>query len=261
MSKLVTGSSLLLGSLIILVFNFLIPGNLDVFTKNVTEVNIFTENYGSNSDSVQYFLAVIGLGLIIFLYGILALYNNVGNRENNIKYIFVALNIAAVVLFLSVISVGTAFAGAAELNIKAYGMAQQATQAAAQASQSGDQAVMFQAAQAESVATINSIIAGSSSAALYSLFWGLLSVAGYVFYIATALIGVLILRSGNYYLSQLMNNITGFGFLISGLLFLVLNIIWKVNTEWGYRIFSISQLVWFILIVILAINLIRSSKK
>lgn len=261
MSKLVTGSSLLVGSLIILVFNFLIPGNLDVFTKNVTEVNIMTENYGSNSEIVQYYLVAVALGLIIFLYGVLALYKIVGNRENNIKYIFLAMNISAIILFLSVISVGTSFSGAADLNMRAYGMAQQATQVAAQASQSGDQAAMFEAAQRESVATINSIIAGSSSAALYSLFWGLLSVAGYVFYIATASMGVLILRSGNYYLSQLMNNLTGFGFLVSGLLFLVLNIIWKVNTEWGYRIFTISQLVWFVLVIILAINLIRSPKK
>ena len=120
---------------------------------------------------------------------------------------------------------------------------------------------MFEAAQRESVATINSIIAGSSSASLYTLFWGLLSVASYIFYIATASTGALILRSGNYYLSQLMNNITGFGFIISGILFLILNIIWKVNTEWGYRIFSISQLVWLFLVIILAINLIRSKKK
>ncbi|MDC0253242.1 hypothetical protein OAK52_03680, partial [Chloroflexi bacterium] len=64
-----------------------------------------------------------------------------------------------------------------------------------------------------------------------------------------------------HYLSKLMNNIIGFGFIISGTLFLILNIIWKVNTEWGYRIFSTSQIVWFILIVILSINLLRSTKK
>ena len=261
MSKLITSSSLLLGSIIILVFNFLIPGNLDVFTKNITEVNIMTENYGSNKELVQYYLALIALGFVIFIYGVLGLYKNVSNRENNFKYIFVVMNISSLILFLAVISVGTAFAGAADLNMRAYGMAQAATQAAAQASQSGDQAAMFEAAQRESVATINSIIAGSSSASLYTLFWGLLSVASYIFYIATASTGALILRSGNYYLSQLMNNITGFGFIISGILFLILNIIWKVNTEWGYRIFSISQLVWLFLVIILAINLIRSKKK
>jgi len=260
MSKLVTGSSLLLGSLIIIVFNFLIPGNLDVFSKNITEVNIMTENYGSSSESVQYFLTIIGVGLIIFLYGIIGIYINVGSRENNIKYIFVTLNIASVILFLAVISVGSAFAGAAELNMRAYGLAQASSQAAAQASQLGDQAAMFEAAQRESVATINSIIAGSSSASLYTLFWGLLSISGYVFYISSILTGGLILRSGNYYLSQLMNNITGYGFIISGMIFLVLNIIWKVNTEWGYRIFSVSQIVWFVLIIILAITLIRSPK-
>ncbi len=261
MSKLITASSLLLGSIIILVFNFLIPGNLDVFTKNVTEVNIMTENYGSNKELVQYYLALIALGFVIFIYGVLGLYKNVSNRENNFKYIFVVMNISAVILFFAVISVANAFSGAADLNMRAYGMAQAATQAAALASQSGDQAAMFEAAQRESIATINSIIAGSASAAMYSLFWGILSVAAYIFYIATATTGILILRSGNYYLSQLMNNITGFGFLISGILFLILNIIWKINTEWGYRIFSISQLVWIVLIIVLVINLIRSKQK
>ena len=67
--------------------------------------------------------------------------------------------------------------------------------------------------------------------------------------------------SGNYYLSNLMNQITGYGFGIAGIVFLILNIIWKVNTEWGFRIFAISQIVWVILVIILAINFIRSDKK
>jgi len=58
-----------------------------------------------------------------------------------------------------------------------------------------------------------------------------------------------------------MNQITGYGFGIVGIVFLILNIIWKVNTEWGFRIFAISQIVWLVLILILAINLIRSNKK
>lgn len=261
MSKLITGSSLLLGSLIVILFNFLLPGNIDSFSKNVTEVTIMTENYGSNSNLVQIYLVAIGLGLLIFLYGILGLYKNVSNRENNFKYIFIALNIAFVVLFLVVISVGTAFSGAAEQNMQAFAYAQSTSQMAAQAAQSGDQAIMLEAAQRESTALMNSIIAGSSSAAMYTLFWGILSIAGYIFYIATASTGLLILRSGNYYLSKLMNNITGFGFITSGTLFLILNIIWKVNTEWGYRIFSISQIVWFVFTIVLTINLIRSKKK
>ncbi|MEC7837712.1 MAG: hypothetical protein VX523_03205, partial [Chloroflexota bacterium] len=173
MSKLITGASLLVGSIIIVLFNFLIPGNVDVFTKNITEVNVMTGNYAADSDLIQYYLAIIALGLVIFIFGVLGLYKNVANRENNIKYFFVVMNISAVILFFAVISVGTAFAGAADLNMRAFGIAQAATQAAVQASQSGDQAAMFEAAQRESVATINSIIAGSSSASLYTLFWGL----------------------------------------------------------------------------------------
>jgi len=120
---------------------------------------------------------------------------------------------------------------------------------------------MAQTAEQYNVASINSIIAGSSSAAIYTLFWGVFGIAGYIFYVSLISTGALILRSGNYYLSNLMNQITGYGFGIAGIVFLILNIIWKVNTEWGFRIFAISQIVWVILVIILAINFIRSDKK
>ena len=134
-------------------------------------------------------------------------------------------------------------------------------QAASQAAQTGDQALMAQTAEQYNVASINSIIAGSSSAAIYTLFWGVFGIAGYIFYVSLISTRALILRSGNYYLSNLMNQITGYGFGIAGIVFLILNIIWKVNTEWGFRIFAISQIVWVILVIILAINFIRSDKK
>ena len=71
MSKIITGSSLISGSIIVIIFNFLLPGNLDVFSKNVVEVNTFTENYGNNHNIAQAYLTAIGLGLVIFLFGII----------------------------------------------------------------------------------------------------------------------------------------------------------------------------------------------
>ena len=261
MSKIITGSSLILGSIIVIIFNFLLPGNLDAFSKNVVEVNTFTENYGDNHNLVQAYLTVIGLGLVIFLFGIIGIYKNVSNRDNNFKYFFLSTNALGVSLFLVSLAVATAFAGSADMNMKAYAMAQAAGQAASQATQTGDQALMAQTAEQYNVASINSIIAGSSSAAIYTLFWGVFGIAGYIFYVSLISTGALILRSGNYYLSNLMNQITGYGFGIAGIVFLILNIIWKVNTEWGFRIFAISQIVWVILVIILAINFIRSDKK
>lgn len=261
MSKIITGSSLILGSIIVIIFNFLLPGNLDAFSKNVVEVNTFTENYGDNHNLVQAYLTIIGLGLVIFLFGIIGIYKNVSNRDNNYKYFFLSTNALGVSLFLVSLAVATAFAGSADMNMKAYAMAQAAGQAASQAAQTGDQALMAQTAEQYNVASINSIIAGSSSAAIYTLFWGVFGIAGYIFYVSLISTGALILRSGNYYLSNLMNQITGYGFGIAGIVFLILNIIWKVNTEWGFRIFAISQIVWVILVIILAINFIRSDKK
>ena len=83
MSKIITGSSLILGSIIVIIFNFLLPGNLDAFSKNVVEVNTFTENYGDNHNLVQAYLTVIGLGLVIFLFGIIGINKNVSNRDRS----------------------------------------------------------------------------------------------------------------------------------------------------------------------------------
>ena len=85
MSKLITGSSLIIGVLLIGIFNFLVPGNSDAFTENVTEINAFTENLGSNKENAQIFFIIIGLGLIFFLNGILGIYKGIGDREKNIK--------------------------------------------------------------------------------------------------------------------------------------------------------------------------------
>ena len=58
-----------------------------------------------------------------------------------------------------------------------------------------------------------------------------------------------------------MNSIVGYGLLGLGPIFLVLGLIWKVNTEIGYRIFNVSQILWVILILILGINILISKKK
>ena len=93
MSKLITGSSLIIGVLLIGIFNFLVPGNSDAFTENVTEINAFTENLGSNKENAQIFFIIIGLGLIFFLNGILGIYKGIGDREKNIKSLAITLNI------------------------------------------------------------------------------------------------------------------------------------------------------------------------
>ena len=111
------------------------------------------------------------------------------------------------------------------------------------------------------LASINSIIAGAASGGVYAVYWGVFAVATYVIYIATAATGYIIIKSGNHYLTPLMNSIVGYGLLGLGPIFLVLGLIWKVNTEIGYRIFNVSQILWVILILILGINILISKKK
>jgi len=126
MSKLITGSSLIIGVLLIGIFNFLVPGNSDAFTENVTEINAFTENLGSNKENAQIFFIIIGLGLIFFLNGILGIYKGIGDREKNIKSLAITLNIVAIVMFLITLGIANAFADSAEMNMIAYQIANQA---------------------------------------------------------------------------------------------------------------------------------------
>ena len=53
MSKIITGYSLVLGVLLIAIFNFLIPGNSKAFTENITEINAFTENLEGLGFNIQ----------------------------------------------------------------------------------------------------------------------------------------------------------------------------------------------------------------
>jgi hypothetical protein len=252
MSKLITGSSLFIGVLLVLIFNFLIPGNSKIFTENITEINFMTENFGLHVDSIQIYLVLISLGLLLYLNGILGIYKGIGNRENNFKPLALSLNIIAVTLFLCTLAIGNTFASAANLNLGAYQVAQQAAQAAA----TGDQAAI----EFFNTSSINSIISFSVSSGVFALYWGAFSISTYVLYLAIISTGYIILKSGSHYISSLMNYIVGYGLICTGAIFLVLNLIWKVNTEIGYQMFSVSLIIWAILIIILSVNILRSKK-
>ena len=155
-------------------------------------------------------------------------------------------------LFITTIGIANAFAGSAELNMQAYLIAQ----AAGQAAQTGDPAAMDQ----YNIASINSIIAGAASAGIYAVYWGLFSISTYVIYIASIATGYIIIKSGNHYLNAIMNGIVGYGLMSVGSIFLILTLIWNVNTELGYQIFTVSQIIWAILILLLAVNILRSKK-
>ena len=253
LSKIITGYSLVLGVLLIAIFNFLIPGNSKAFTENITEINAFTENLGANKDIAKIYFILIGLGLLFFLNGILGVYKGIGEREKKFKTVAITLNIISITMFLITLGIASAFADSAEMNMISYQMAQQAGIAA----QSGDPAAIEQ----YNLASINSIIAGSASAGVYAVYWGLFTLATYVIYIATTITGYIIIKSGNYYLNTLMNSIVGYGLLGLGPIFLILGLIWEVNSEIGFRIFNISQILWVLLILILGVNIIISMKK
>ena len=85
--------------------------------------------------------------------------------------------------------------------------------------------------------------------------------AGYVLLLATIFTGWIIVKSGDHYLNSMLNMIVGYGLMIAGIVFLVLNLIWPVNEVTGYQIFGISQLIWGILIIILGTGILTSKAK
>ena len=250
MSKTITGLSLIIGVLVIIIANLLIPGNSAGITGgDAISFSAMTENAGFDKGTTQTFIIILGFGILIFLNGFLGIYRGIGDRETEYKGLAMALTVIAIALFMGTLALGNAFASSAESNI----MASQGAQMAAQAAGGGDPTAI---AQANAAAT-TAVVAGSASAGIYGVYWGLFAMASYIFLLATIFTGWIIVKSGNHYL----NMIVGYGLMISGIVFLILNLIWPVNEATGYQIFGISQLIWGILIIILGAGILTSKAK
>jgi hypothetical protein len=254
MSKTITGLSLIIGALVIIIASFLIPGNSAGITGgDAISFSAMTENAGFEKGTTQTFIIILGFGCLIFLNGFMGIYRGIGDRETEFKGLAMALTVIAITLFMGTLALGNAFASSAETNITA----SQGAQMAAQAAAGGDPTAI---AQANAAATI-AVVAGSASAGIFGVYWGVYAMAGYVFLLATIFTGWIIIKSGNHYLNSILNMIVGYGLMISGIVFLILNLIWPVNEIAGYQIFGISQLIWGILIIILGTGILTSKAK
>jgi len=254
MSKTITGLSLIIGVLVIIIANLLIPGNSAGITGgDAISFSAMTENAGFDKGTTQTFIIILGFGILIFLNGFLGIYRGIGDRETEFKGLAMALTVIAIALFMGTLALGNAFASSAESNITA----SQGAQMAAQAAGGGDPAAIAQA----NAAAGSALVAGSASAGIYGAYWGLFAMASYIFLLATIFTGWIIVKSGDHYLNRMLNMVVGYGLMISGIVFLILNLIWPVNEVAGYQIFGISQLIWGILIIILGAGILTSKAK
>ena len=254
MSKTITGLSLIIGVLVIIVASFLIPGNSAGITGgDAISFSAMTNNVGLEKGTTQTLIIILGFGCLIFLNGFLGIYRGIGDRETEFKSLAMALTVIAIALFLGALALGNAFASSSEKVINASQIAQMSAQAAA----GGDPTAIAQA----NVDGISEIVAVSASASIYGAYWGVYAMAGYVLLLATIFTGWIIVKSGDHYLNSMLNMIVGYGLMIAGIVFLILNLIWPVNETVGYQIFGISQLIWGILIIILGTGILTSKAK
>jgi uncharacterized membrane protein len=212
-----------------------------------------TNNVGLEKGTTQTLIIILGFGCLIFLNGFLGIYRGIGDRETEFKGLAMALTVIAIALFLGTLALGNAFASSSEKVIDA----SQKAGIAAQAAAGGDPTAIAQA----NVEGISEIVAVSASAGIYGAYWGVFAMSGYVLLLATIFTGWIIVKSGDHYLNTMLNMIVGYGLMIAGIVFLILNLIWPVNETIGYQIFNISQLIWGILIIILGTGILTSKAK
>ena len=254
MSKTITGLSLIIGVLVIIIGSFLIPGNIEGLTGgDAISFSAMSDNAALNKGTTQMFIIIAGFGCLIFLNGFLGIYRGIGDRETEFKGLAMALTVITIALFLGTLALGNAFASAAETEM----IVSQNAQMAAQAAAGGDPAAIE---QLNAAATMQ-VISIASSASIYGSYWGVFAMSGYIFFLATIFTGLIIVKSGDHYLNTMLNMIVGYGLMIAGIVFLILNLIWPVNETIGYQIFNISQLIWGILIIILGTGILTSKAK
>lgn len=118
MSKTITGLSLIIGVLVIIIASLLIPGNSAGITGgDAISFSAMTENSGFEKGTTQTFIIIVGLGCLIFLNGFLGIYRGIGDRETEFKGLAMALTVIAIALFMGTLALGNAFASSAESNI------------------------------------------------------------------------------------------------------------------------------------------------
>ena len=82
MSKTITGLSLIIGVLVIIVASFLIPGNSAGITGgDAISFSAMTNNVGLEKGTTHTLIIILGFGCLIFLNGFLGIYRGIGDRE------------------------------------------------------------------------------------------------------------------------------------------------------------------------------------
>lgn len=250
--------SLIIGPILVVVFNFLMPTN-GIEPINPENSDAYIRALGDNSGTVEIYSVLILLGIILYTRGIIGLWRVAPEGQSRYRMgIGVLGSTAALGLWAIVLGITLAESSIAEKLGTATAGAIQAAQAAggAAAVAAGDETAANVAAATAAAA----VAAGAADAAagatiiaktLHAGMFGIYQTASYVAYISLIPLG------GGLALSGIVRKEFGWAISFIGLVTIVLVSIFPVKTEEGVMIFGVMALLWGIAFLATALQIAR----
>jgi len=225
--------SLIIGPILVVVFNFLLPTN-GFEPTNPEDSRTFIAELGADAGIAQVYLVVILVGIVLYTRALFGLWRIAPEGESRHRLgIGVLGAAAALALWATVIGMGLAEASVADKLVTAI--------AGAQAGAAG---------AAESAAS-----AGIVASALHAGFFGLYQAAQYVAFI------ILIPIGGGIAISGIVRKEFGWLITLVGVATLILISVFPIKTGDGILIFNIMALIWGLVFLPMGLQIAKDDMK
>jgi hypothetical protein len=208
--------SLIIGPILVVVFNFLLPTN-GIEPINPEDSSKYLAELGADADIAQIYMVVILLGIILYTRGIIGLWRIAPEGSSRYRLgIGMLGSTAALALWTVILGLGLAEASVSDSLATAT---------------AGAQAGVAGAAESAAGATI-------IGKTLHASFFGVYQMATYLAYISLIPVG------GGLAISGILRKEFGWAISLIGLVTIILTSIFPVKTEEGIMIFGIMALIW-----------------
>lgn len=222
--------SLIIGPLLVVIFNFLLPQN-GAAPLDPEQSRDYITKLGGDADIAQIYYIVILLGIILYTRAIIGLWRAAPEGPARFRLGIGTLgSVAALSMWGLLIGVGLAEASVGEDYV-----------AASAAVASGG------AAEAVTAATFTLTI----STALHAVYFGIYQAATYVAYIALIPIG------GGIAVAGLVRKEFGWAISVIGVVTLILTSVMPVKTEEGAMVFGLMAVIWGLVFLIMGLQIMR----
>ncbi len=221
--------SLIIGPILVVVFNFLLPTN-GVSPIDPEDSGTFIAKLGADSDIAQIYLVIVLLGLVLYTRALIGLWHIAPEGSSRQRLLIGVLgSVAALSLWGIVIGLGLAEASVAGKVV-----------AATAAAGAGVAGMAEKAASAGIVAT-----------ALHAGFFGVYQVAALVAFISLIPLG------GGLAISGIVRKEFGWLIMLLGVVTLILTSVMPIKTEEGIVTFGIIAVVWGVVFLAMGLQIMR----